>query len=479
MEDADPERLTPRQREIMELVAKGLTNPEICSVLSISAGTVKTHLAAIFRTLEVTNRTEAATFWIDAQTASASRPVAGPDGPNLIVLPFQAYSTEPEDAVLSDGLTEDVTSLLSRVPGLTVVGRSSAATLLDAAGNGEDARRAHEELGVRYAVEGSVRRTGNRLRVNVGLIAADTGAQLFAERWDREATELFAIEDELIDAVAGRLSSELTLAEARRVDHARPEDLGAWAYYQRALVAFHFESFTEENARRALALLDQALEREPDYVYALALRGMLLAHCVAFFWSKDLEKDREEALAAGHRSLTLAPDDPLVLQHWGSSLSLLEAPSKAVLPLQRAVEADPSGAHAWAMLGLYRGRTGSVEEAQRCFDRALLLSPRDPRRYLWHEYEGVVAIVAGDFERAADRCEAAVSLRDDQGLAWAVLALLLARLGRDPAAAAARARALRPGIAFRAALHLIRLHRPAEEMPEWKRLVADSELESA
>lgn len=437
---------------------------------------MKIHVTAILRVLNVANRTEAAALWVEENVSHSVELPNDAKGLDLVVLPFRAYSLDPTDAVLADGLTEDVTSLLARVPGVAVAGRGTAEIVQSENRDSNDALRAHAELGVRYVVEGSVRRTSARIRVNVRLVSAESGEQLWADRWDRSSDELFAVEDELIAGIAGQLSTELTQAAARRVDQARPEDLGAWEYYQRALVAFHYESFTKDNALRALELIDCALEIEPEYAYAHAMRGMLLAHCVTFGWSEDADADFKAALAAGQESISRAPDDPLVLQHWGSTVSLLEGPAKSVFLLQRSLEGDPSSAHAWALLGLYLARSGSLENAAAYLERAFALSPRDPRRFLWHEYQAVVAIIEGDWARVADRCETALSLRNDQPLTWATLSVMRYKLGQDHRDTAKRAEELQPDRAFYAALQLIRVHRPEDEASEWKKLFAEAKF---
>jgi TolB-like protein len=455
----------------MELVAKGLTNPEICSVLSISTSTAKVHLAAILRALDVSNRTEAAARW--AEWSLAPAPADDRFAPMLIVLPFPAYSVDPGDEALAAGLTEDVTSRVGRLPGVSVVGRGSAVALFGS-GAKSDARRAHQEFGVRYALEGSVRRNEARLRVRVRLLDAKTGTQLWTESWDRTDDELFDLEDELVAGIASQLSTELVRAEARRAEASRPGSVGAWENYQRAVVAFYYDGYGQENAERALALIERALSEEPDYAYALAFRSTLLSNRVAHGWAEEPEREAEAALASGHRALALAPDDPQVLQHWGSTLSVLDDPAKAILPLQRAVEADPSSAHSWAVLGLYHARSGALEEAARHLARAFALSPQDPRRYLWHTYKGVAAIVAGDYERVIDQCRAALAMRRDLPMCWAISATLLAHIGRSDEAhdAAREALALETPRPFRNALGLLRLHRPEDEWKQWREVQA-------
>ena len=465
------QKLTARQNEVMELVAKGLTNRDICEVLGIQAGTVKRHLEAIFQALEATNRTEAAALWVAEEGPSVGGEATL--APNLLVFPFRAYSTKPEDQVLADGMTEDITSLLARIPGLVVVGRGSAASIQKAMPEQDDARLAGEELGVRYAVEGSVRRSVSKIRITVRLVEAASGAQVWSERWDRLAEELYAIEDALVDGLTGQLAHELTLAEDRRVTNGlRTDDLGAWELYQRAIVSFYYDGFSAENTQRALDLIDRALERDADFVYAHAFRGVLLADRVTFHWEGDRAPEVEAALEAGRRAMALAPNDPFVLQHWGATLSLVDDPAKSIFPLQRSVEADPSNPQSWALLAQNAARAGRLDEADLHFARAFALSPRDPRLYLWVSYQAVADIVRGDWEAAVEKCERVVALRDDQALVWGVLATVLAHLGRAEAArrAGVRASELRPGTAFRSARDLIVRYRPDDATEDWRRL---------
>jgi len=451
----------------MELVARGLTNRDICTALGIQAGTVKNHLAAIYRELEVTNRTEAAAAWLAEQAFQADGTALAP---NLIVFPFRAYSTDPEDEVLAGGVTEDVTSLLARIPGIVVIARGSAASIQSDVPNEEDVRVAAREFGVRYAAEGSVRRAAGSIRINVRLVEAATGGQLWAERWNRRLDELGDVEDALVAGLAGRLAHELALADERRVRTWRTEDLGAWELYQRAIVCFYYDGFNAMNTQRALDLVDEALERDPDFVHAHAFRAALLADRVTFHWEGEREPEVDAALRAGRRAVTMAPNDPFVLQHWGQTLSLIDDPASAIFPLHRSIQADPSNPQSWALLAQNYARTGRLEEADRHFERAFQLSPQDPRLYLWISYQVVAEIVRGDWDEVVSKCRQVVALRDDQALAWSVLATALARQGREEEArrAGTRASELRPGSAFDASRRLIVRYRSQDSIDDWR-----------
>ena len=228
--------LTPRQLEVLELVSKGLTNREIADVLGIAPGTAKNHVAAVLEALDVTNRTEAIGLVRELDAAApgagpASEATSGVPGfgnrPALVILPFDDLGAA-EDAHVADGLVEDLTTAMAAWRWFPVISRNSAFSYK---GSGVDVREISRELGARYVLEGSVRRSGQRLRVQVQLIDGGSGHHLFARKYERTFDDLFAVQDEIVASIVSTLEPALSQVERLRAMRQPRESLTAWEWF--------------------------------------------------------------------------------------------------------------------------------------------------------------------------------------------------------------------------------------------------------
>ncbi len=332
--------------------------------------------------------------------------LALPDKPSLVVLPFQNMSGDPDQVYFTDGLVEDITTALSCIRSLFVIARNSAFAYQ---GRAVDVRQIGRELGVRYAMEGSVRRSGNRLRVTAQLIDAASGGHVWAERYDRDVSDVFAVQDEIATRVAGVLEPALADAEQRRVLRKLPERLDAWEAYQRGL--WHFYKYAPGENKSALTFFRQAIALDPNfapghYGYALALHWDIWHFSTRSFW--DVQRTaREEARIA----VSLDDRDATahaVLAHimmWGSEWEAAIAEARTAFGL------NPNSAFAISMLGCVLGYGGYRDEALDRLAQAMRVSPNDPLTWLWTLWRGTTQFFSRDFGAALETMREFVRLR--------------------------------------------------------------------
>jgi adenylate cyclase len=361
-----------------------------------------------------------------APAASASAlPLAPPDRPSIAVLPFSNMSGDPEQEYFSDGLAEDIIMALSRFKSLFVIARNSSFTYK---GRAVDVRQLGRELGVRYVLEGSVRKAGDQLRVTAQLIDASTGAHVWGERYDRYVRDVFAVQDAITANVAGHLEPALAEAEQRRLLRKPPDRLDAWEAYQRGL--WHFYKYSPEENQIALTFFRQAIALDPNfapghYGYALALQWDVWQFSSRPF-AEVQEIPREEAL----RAVALDDKDAMahaILAHmlmWGSEWEA------AIAEARTAIALNPNSAFVISMLGCVLGFGGYRDEALDRLREAKRASPHDPLTWLWVQWTGVIQMSARNFEAALATLRELVRLRPNYGPAYQLMAICLAHLGR-------------------------------------------------
>lgn len=330
-------------------------------------------------------------------TPAGDPPLALPDKPSIVVLPFQNMSGKPEEEHFADGVVESITAALSRIRSFFVIARNSAFAYKDRPINIRDVGR---ELGVAYALEGSVQRGGARVRITVQLVETAGGTHLWAEKYDGSLDDIFDLQDRITEHVAGALQPSIRQAEIERARRKRPQDLGAYDYTMRAMR--HVWLLEKDEATQGLELLERALEIDPDYPLALALAAWCWAQRSVYNWTSDTATAKAEALKLADRAASRSADDPLILAVLGTVHTFARNYGVARVMLERAVALDPNAAWALSRLGWLDVYADRPDEAKVYFEKALRLSPLDPVNF--NNYVGLASArqVAGDDNAAAD-----------------------------------------------------------------------------
>ncbi|MBV8090855.1 MAG: adenylate/guanylate cyclase domain-containing protein [Alphaproteobacteria bacterium] len=309
-----------------------------------------------------------------AKGASTKSALALPDKPSIAVLAFQNMSGDPEQEYFADGMVEEIITALSRVRWLFVIARNSSFTYK---GQAIDVKQVGRELGVRYVLEGSVRKAGGRLRIAAQLIDAISGTHIWADRFDGSLKDVFELQDQVASSVVGAIEPALQAVETARSASRPTNDLTAYDLYLRAW--HNVLSYEKGRIDQALDLLERAAARDPGYGPALALAAYCHQQLQISGWAEDHEANRRTAIDLARRAVQVATDDPAVLGRAALVLGYFGEDIDAALALiDRALALNPSSARAWywsGILRLYAGRLGlSIEH----FNSSLRLSPRDP-----------------------------------------------------------------------------------------------------
>ena len=310
---------------------------------------------------------------IEQPSPTSPQPLPLPDKPSIAVLPFANMSGDPEQEYFADGMVEEIITALSRIRWLFVIARNSSFTYK---GQAVDVKRVGRELGVRYVLEGSVRKAGGRVRITGQLIDAATDAHLWADRFDGSLEDIFELQDQVATSVAGVIEPALQAAEMRR-SAARPKtDLGAYDLYLRALAVFF--PTTKERIGEALDLLEQAIAIDPHYGPALAWTATCHMRLVLDGWADEPETNRCKAIELARQALQVARDDPGILVHAAFALAYFGEDIDAMLGLiDRALALNPSYARGWYVSGLLRSFAGQHDLAVGHVEISLRLSPRE------------------------------------------------------------------------------------------------------
>jgi TolB-like protein/Tfp pilus assembly protein PilF len=343
---------------------------------------------------------------------------------SIVVLPFANLGGDPEQEYFVDGVTESLTTDLSRVSGSFVIGRNTAFTYK---GKHVDLKQIGRELNVRYVLEGSVQRSGNRLRVNVQLIGAETGAHLWAERFDKPVADLFDMQDEIVARLANQLGTQLIAAEARRAERT-PHPDSTDLYYQG--LAWFNKGVTREFMMHARSFFERALALDPGNLDALIGTAQVDATLGAAHLSDDRVKSLAEAEATLRKALLLASNNPIAHEFMGLLQLQTKRATQAVAELERSLALNPNLADARAHIGLAKLFDGRGEETEGDENEALRLSPRDNRAWLWMHFSGAAKMQLGDDEDAVKWFRRAIELNPNFALMHFFLAAALANLGK-------------------------------------------------
>jgi len=349
-----------------------------------------------------------------------------PDKPSIAVLPFQNMSGDPEQEYFADGMVEEIITALSRIRWLFVIARNSTFTYKS---QSVDVKQVGRELGVRYVLEGSVRKAGQRVRITGQLIDALTGTHLWTDRFDGSLENIFELQDEVAISVAGVIEPTLQAAEIRRSAAQPTHDSTAYDLYLRALP--HWFSLQKERLFLALDLLGQAIKRDPHYAPALALAAHTRQLLAANDWVNDLEANRLYGLNLARQALQSAPDDPDVLALAGFALGHFGEDINVALGLiDRALAINPGFARGWFLSGVGRLLAGQPDLAIEHFERSVRLNPRDRGRISSGIGMGGAHLFSRRFEDAARILLTSLQQAPDVPIGYRFLAACLAHMGR-------------------------------------------------
>ncbi len=316
--------------------------------------------------------------------------------PSLAVLPFDAMSSDPEQIHFADAVVEEITSTLSRIGDFLVIARHSAFAYK---GKSVDVRQVGRELSVRYVLEGSVRRVGERIRITAQLIEADSARHIWAGKAEGATSDLFDLQDRIAEMVAGAVYPSVRKAEIERARMKRPDNLEAYDLVMRSLP--HLWAHRMHENPEAIAMLDRALALDPHYGLAAALCAWAHAQQIVYNWTEDFEGERRKGLALIETAARHVGDDATGLTALGTAVMLLEGNARRALSfVERAVQVDPNHAWAWMRRGFGLIYTGRPEEALGAFARAERLSPLDPFTFNMHIGLGLAHFAAGRYAEA-------------------------------------------------------------------------------
>ena len=366
------------------------------------------------------------TYWLKSRmpqvdTASVERMVLPlPDEPSIAVLPFNNLSGDPEQEYFSDGITNDLITDLSKFSGLFVIASNSTFTYK---GKPVKVRQVAEDLGVRYVLEGSVQRLGSQIRINAQLIDATSGRHLWAERYERDSEDLFAVQTEIIEMIVATLAFRVEEVERERVLHKDTESLAAYDYFLLGQKAFFV--FTKESTTEARSLFETAIELDPNYAQAYAWLAFVHSNLRSYKRTEDTDRSLEIAFEMARKAVALSPDD--YWSHWALGYAYRKTGDfdRALAEYERALGMNPNDAALLAEMVELLVQIGKAEDGIAQIKLAMRINPHYPDWYLWNL--GWAQYFAGDYE------EAFVSLKrmsNPPNSVRRTLAAVLVRLGR-------------------------------------------------
>jgi TolB-like protein/class 3 adenylate cyclase/tetratricopeptide (TPR) repeat protein len=353
---------------------------------------------------------------------------------SMVVLPFANIGGDPEEEYFADGVTESLTTDLSRMRGAFVIARNTAFTYKD---KSVDVKKLGRELNVRYALEGSVQRRGDRMRVNVQLVDAQSGNHLWAERFDKPVTDFFDMQDEIVAWIANRLSAELASAEARRSERTPNPDsldlvLQGWAWLHKGP--------TSENLSRARGLFERALTLDPDNADALVEIAFADFLAATYLFPTDRTARLAAAEAASIKALSLTPEHAVAHVCLGCVLGVTNRAEQGIAECERALAINRNLAAAHAVIGIFKVYIGRAEETEAHVQQALRLSPHDTEAFYWLMFVGVANNLLGRYKEAIAWLRRSIEANRNNPMSQFILAAALAHLGRlDEARAAVQA----------------------------------------
>jgi TolB-like protein len=367
-----------------------------------------------------------------------SAPESHPDAnkPSIAVLPFNNMSNDPEQEYFADGIVEDIITALSHIKQWRVVARNSSFVYK---GQNVDIRDVAEKLGVRYVLEGSVRKGGNRVRITGQLIDAESGTHLWANRFDGDLEDIFELQDKVTESVVGAIEPSLRMAEIERSKRKPPGDMDAYDLYLRALPELN--AMRPEHNKLALDYLHRAIELDPNYALALAHLAWAYEERLTRAWGEYGDNDRATSIALAQRAIAADRDDAMVLVLAGFSLIMIEhAYDQGLQAVNRAREINPNIAFVTFLAGASLVICDRAEEGLKCFEAAIRVSPGDPGAFFFYSSAALAHLCCGRPEEALEYASRSESIYDGWDTTYRVMASALAHLKRMDEAGAAVAR---------------------------------------
>ena len=352
-------------------------------------------------------------------------PLALPDKPSIAVLPFANIGDDPEQGYFADGIVEDLITALSRIRWLFITARNSSFTYK---GRTVDVKQVGREMGVRYVVEGSVRRAGSRIRVSVQLVDATTGYHLWANNFDREMEDMFVLQDEIIDKISAAIEPELGAAERERAVRRPPDSLKAWGLYQLGLNQMY--RFTADGNREAHRLLSLAAADDPLFAAPLGAQAYIwFLDCLLGF-ANDPELACAEAVNAGRAAVARDGKEPMAHFGLGRALSATNNTEAAIKSLETSLELNPNFALGHLGLGVALLNAGRNQDALTTLDIAIRLSPHAPILWTMENARATVQVELGAYEEAVSDAQRACRHSNTSFHCYLTLASALANLDR-------------------------------------------------
>jgi len=378
---------------------------------------------------------------------------------SIAVLPFNNMSGDPEQEYFADGMVEDIITALSRFEQLFVIARNSCFTYK---GKAVDVRQVSRDLGVRFVLEGSVRKAGSRLRITGQLIDASSGAHLWADKFDGGLEDVFDLQDRITEKVVGAIEPTLRKVEIDRARRKPVENLDAYDLYLRALP--HVYAFRPDENLAALKLLTRAIELDPNYAAALGHAAWCYEQRIVRGWAAIGEDDAKTAIALARRALAAGSDDALALATGGFTLVMVARDyDNGLDALRRALAKNPGSGFIAFLAGTALAMAGNPEESLVQAERAMALSPLDPAFFLYLTIAGLAHLFAGRPAEALEFARRSASLYADWDSTYWVLVPAYVQLGRMAEARVAleKFRALAPGFTIAGARERFPIRDPA------------------
>ena len=398
-----------------------------------------------------------------AVTARTRPTLALPDRPSIAVLPFQNMSGDPEQEYFADGMVEDITTALSRFRQLFVIARNSSFTYK---GRAVDVKQVGRELGVRYVLEGSVRKAANRVRITGQLIDAATGTHLWADRFEGDLADIFHLQDQVTESVVGAIAPKLEQAEIERANRKPTENLDAYDHYLRGMAAFHL--WTSEGNSEALVHFRHAIELDPVLASAYAAAARCYSQSVSCGWATLRAEDRAETSRLARCAVKLGRDDAFALATAGMTLAYVVGDlDDGAAFVDQALALNPNLAVAWLYGGYLKVWLGEPEAAIERLGHAMRLSPQDAQLNHAQTVNAVAHFISGRYDEAYSWAEKAGRVNQTP-LTNGAVAACAALAGRIPEAekAVKRLRQLQPHLRIADLMDLFPLRRP-EDRARW------------